>query len=164
MQAKRFGILLLAAATCTGCDQATKQLARTFLEGEAPVSFLSDSLRLVYAENAGAFLGLGANWPGALRDALFLAGVPLMLVLLVVYFVRFRAANMLGLAAAGLMVGGGLSNLVDRVLFEGLVTDFLNVGLGPLRTGVFNLADTAVLVGAVGLVWTSRRRPPSATV
>ena len=48
-----------------------------------------------------------------------------------------------------LIAGGGLSNLVDRLAHHGHVIDFLNVGLGPVRTGIFNLADLAITVGTV---------------
>jgi signal peptidase II len=158
MHANRLSILVVAATACTGCDQAAKHLARTYLEDRPPISLLADSLRLIHVENPGAFLGLGAAWPEALRDGIFMVGVPLILVAFAIYFVKYRAASWLGLGAAGLMIGGGLSNLIDRIAFGGFVTDFLNVGLGPLRTGIFNLADMAVLIGAAVLVLTSRDR------
>jgi signal peptidase II len=154
----RAGILVVAAAACAGCDQATKHLARTYLADSRPVSLLADSLRLIHVENAGAFLGLGASWPQGLRDAVFLLGVPLVLLAFTIYFVRYRATNWVGLAAAGLLVGGGVSNLIDRIALDGVVTDFLNIGLGPLRTGIFNVADMAVMLGAIVLVLTSRER------
>jgi signal peptidase II len=158
MLIRRLGILVIAAAACAGCDQATKHLARTYLEDRPPISLMADSLRLLHVENAGAFLGLGASWPEAARNAVFLVAVPVILIAFAAYFVRYRATNRVGLAAAGLLVGGGLSNLVDRIAFGGAVTDFLNIGLGPLRTGIFNFADTAVLVGAIVLVLTSGER------
>jgi signal peptidase II len=48
---------------------------------------------------------------------------------------------------AALICSGGLGNLIDRLTHGGYVTDFLNVGIGPLRTGIFNVADFALLVG-----------------
>ena len=48
------------------------------------------------------------------------------------------------------MFGGGVGNLIDRVLFENGVIDFLNVGIGNLRTGIFNVADMAIMTGVVG--------------
>jgi len=55
--------------------------------------------------------------------------------------------------ALALVAGGGLSNLIDRLVYDGRVTDFLNVGIGSLRTGIFNLADTAILAGALLLIF-----------
>jgi hypothetical protein len=46
---------------------------------------------------------------------------------------------------------GGLGNVIDRLARSGFVTDFLNVGIGPLRTGIFNFADFALFVG-VGII------------
>ena len=48
--------------------------------------------------------------------------------------------------------GGGLSNLIDRVTQGGNVTDFLNVGAGPIRTGIFNCADMALMLGVAILI------------
>ena len=56
------------------------------------------------------------------------------------------------LAGCGLLVSGAVGNLIDRVRFDGLVIDFLNVGLGPLRTGIFNVADMAIMAGAALVV------------
>jgi signal peptidase II len=50
--------------------------------------------------------------------------------------------------ALALLAASGLGNLIDRVMQHGLVTDFLNVGIGPLRTGIFNVAD---MVGMIGI-------------
>jgi signal peptidase II len=55
-----------------------------------------------------------------------------------------------------LFVGGGASNLFDR-LARGSVVDFMNVGFGPVRTGIFNVADMAILLGAVLVVIDSYR-------
>ena len=73
---------------------------------------------------------------------------------------RFAGPSSVGLV---LFVAGGASNWIDRVL-SGSVVDFLNVGIGPLRTGVFNVADVAIMVGA-GLVafGAARREPPTQT-
>jgi signal peptidase II len=51
--------------------------------------------------------------------------------------------------SVALIVGGGVSNLVDRLRYGGYVVDFLNVGIGPVRTGIFNVADMAIMVGVV---------------
>ena len=48
-----------------------------------------------------------------------------------------------------LILAGGIGNLIDRVSHQGLVTDFINLGIGPIRTGVFNVADIAVTTGGL---------------
>jgi signal peptidase II len=69
---------------------------------------------------------------------------------------RSGAATPYQLAALGLIVGGGLGNWIDRILHDGNVTDFVSVGLGPLRTGIFNFADVAVMAGMLWLLVASR--------
>jgi signal peptidase II len=141
----RIGVLLILLAT-VGCDRATKQAAATLL-ADAPVrSFLGDTVRLIYAENAGGFLGIGADLSVEWRLMVFTAATGLLLLALLLTAVhqRWHGARLLG---AALIVAGGASNWIDR-LATGSVIDFLNVGVGPVRTGVFNVADVAIMAGA----------------
>jgi signal peptidase II len=148
----RLATLLLAAAACAGCDQSMKYAARSYLQAHASVSIVDGTLRLTLAENPGGFLSLGAALPGPARDLLFLGVVPAVLIGFALYVAARRALGRRKVLAAALVIGGGASNLLDRVLYDGYVTDFLSIGLGPLRTGVFNIADVAVLAGAVYLI------------
>ena len=141
-------LLLVAIGATIGCDRVTKHVAATTLAEAPSRSFLADTFRLEYAENAGAFLSLGADWPRPVRTAVFGAGNALLLVFLVVAMRRgWPTRTLLGVA---LLVGGGVSNLLDRII-HGTVIDFMNVGIGPLRTGIFNVADMAIMLG-VGIV------------
>jgi signal peptidase II len=125
-------------------------MAATMLSGTANRSFLADTVRLEYVENAGAFLSLGADWPAWVRTALFGFGNAVLLSALVVIAMRrhWSRPALLGLAFC---VAGGASNLVDRLVL-GRVVDFMNVGVGPLRTGIFNVADMAIMLGAALVV------------
>jgi signal peptidase II len=142
----RMALLVLIVAT-VGCDRITKHFAEGTLAELPRQSFLADTIRLEYVENRGAFLGLGSEWPDAVRAALFTIGNGLMLTLLVLCAVRLRWSGPL-LVGACLFVAGGISNLADRVM-RGSVIDFMNVGVGPLRTGIFNVADLAIMAGAI---------------
>jgi signal peptidase II len=57
-----------------------------------------------------------------------------------------------------MMVGGGLSNWFDRLVNEGRVVDFMNLGIGSFRTGIFNVADVAIMAGAAVMVFGSSER------
>jgi signal peptidase II len=149
-------LLALAAAT-VGCDRVTKHIATRVLEGEPTRSYLGDTVRLGYSENLGGFLGLGAGLPDGVRTAIFTVATGLVLVALTVVAVRGRWAG-LKLAALVLFVAGGASNWIDRAV-RGSVVDFLNVGLGPLRTGIFNVADMAIMLGVALLLFAELRRP-----
>lgn len=140
-----------------GCDHATKQVAIDALVPGHGISWLGGFVHFELVTNPGAFLSLGADLPTPLRHALLLGLVPLLLAGLVGFVWRAPATTTLQAAAFGLIAGGGLSNWLDRVLGGGAVIDFVSVGLGPLRTGIFNLADVAIVVGALLLLATSLR-------
>ena len=61
--------------------------------------------------------------------------------------------------ARSLVLSGGLGNLVDRIINDGRVIDFMNIGIGSLRAGIFNVADVYITVGVVVLVFQSLQRP-----
>jgi signal peptidase II len=132
-----------------GCDRVTKHFVERELAGHPRQSYIGDVLRLEYAENRGAFLSLGAELPARVRTLVLSGGTALTLLLLGALLARrsMTASTLVGLS---LVWGGGFSNLADRVL-TGHVVDFLNLGVGPLRTGIFNVADIAITMG-VGLV------------
>jgi signal peptidase II len=147
-----------------GCDQVTKQIARTELRTEPRQSFLADTFRLDYAENPGAFLGLGGTLPGSLQFWLLTIGVGGLLLAMLVYLLWSRNLHTAPSIGLAMMVAGGLSNWFDRLMNEGRVVDFLNLGIGSLRTGIFNVADVAIMAGAAVLVFGSskpRRDPPA---
>ena len=138
-----FGILF----SCVGCDQATKSVAKAYLSETQTIVLLGDTVRLQLAKNYGAFLSLGASIGEASRGALMSVVVGLVLAALLAYLFVSKPENpIIGMAVA-LIVGGGVSNLIDRLRYGGYVVDFLNVGVGPLRTGIFNVADMAIMVG-----------------
>ena len=139
----------LAVLATVGCDRVTKQAAATILANTPERSYLADTLRLTYAVNVGGFLSVGAGLPVERRTLVFTIATGLLLLGLAIAAVRRRWAGMRLLAAA-LIVSGGASNWIDRAA-NGSVIDFLNVGIGPVRTGIFNVADVAIL-GGVGLV------------
>ena len=149
-------IVLLAIAVATiGCDRVTKHIAVTSLAETPGRSFFADTVRLEYAENSGGFLSLGANLPIAVRTAIFTIGTGLILVGTLIAAARLRLTGW-PLVGLTLLWAGGASNWVDRVA-RGSVVDFLNVGFGELRTGIFNVADVAVLLGACMLASACRR-------
>jgi signal peptidase II len=151
---------VLVMAATIGCDRATKILASaTIADGERR-SFLADTVRLQYVENHGAFLGLGRQMGERARFWLLLVATGALLAIAAAITLRSPARTPGEALALSLLVGGGSSNLADRALRDGAVIDFLNVGLGPLRTGIFNVADLAITTGAVVLVaggWLARR-------
>jgi signal peptidase II len=159
MKTFRRGVLicLLLAATA-GCDRVTKHFAVTTLAGLPGQSYLGDTVRLDYHENPGGFLSAGATWRPEVRTAVFQVANGIFLLATLIVAVRSQWSR---LAAVGLIlfVAGGLSNLIDRIAL-GSVIDFLNIGVGPWRTGIFNVADVAIMTGVALLAverWRQRR-------
>ena len=150
----------MALTACVGCDQSTKFAAKSLLHPGEIHSYLGDTVRIVYAENSGAFLGLGASLPSQVRTALFVVIASCLLFGIAFYTIRKTTLGLAELSAAALIIGGGVGNLIDRVLNSGAVVDFLNVGIGSLRTGIFNVADMALMLG-VAIYLFSQREPAS---
>ncbi len=151
----RLAFLAIVLITCVGCDQATKQLAVDHLKGPPPqfYSFFGDTFRIQYAENPGAFLGLAKNLPPDARFWLLTVvnGVVLAFVGTIIFF--RTDIDRLSMIALTLIFAGGIGNLIDRATTQnGVVIDFLNLGIGGLRTGVFNVADMAITAGFVLLL------------
>jgi signal peptidase II len=145
----KLAVLGIVLATI-GCYRATKRLALEHLADRPGHHYLADTVRLQFIENRGGFLGLGSDLPEPARTGLFVLGTGLLLVGVLAVALRYGAP---GPAFAGLALlwAGGASNLFDRVA-RGSVVDFLNVGVGPLRTGIFNVADVAIMVGCALLL------------
>lgn len=152
----KLSLLVLILLSCIGCDQSTKYTAKYFLEDRGVYSFIGDTFRLGYSENTGAFLGLGSSLPENIRTLLFSVLVSLFLLAFFIYTIRSRKISRTGVIASGLIIGGGFSNLIDRLVNDGAVIDFLNLGIGSLRTGIFNVADMAIMLGAVLMLWYER--------
>jgi signal peptidase II len=161
---KHLGIVVCTLLGCVGCDQTTKSLARDYLQNHAAISFLGDLFRLQYAQNPGGFLSVGATLPSPWGIVLFtLGGSVLVLAFLLYAWAALRSTRLRAVAAC-LICAGGLGNLTDRIRNDGYVVDFLNVGVGGLRTGIFNVADVALLAGVALLAvsYLPARRPARA--
>jgi signal peptidase II len=157
----RLLLVTLVLVGVIGCDRATKSLAVASLADGQRHSYLADTVRLQYVENHGAFLGLGRDLGERARFWVLLVGTAVLLVMATALTFRSPRKTAVEALAWALLLGGGLSNLADRALREGAVVDFLNVGLGPLRTGIFNVADVGITAGTlllIGGAWLGRDR------
>jgi signal peptidase II len=146
-------VLFAALSSATiGCDRVAKAAASDALRDGAPRDYAGGLLRLGYAENTGAFLGLGGNLDPTLRTGLLGIAAAIGIAVTAAVLLKRRAEiRSSTLVAVTLIVSGGAANVFDR-LVRGYVVDFAIVGLGPLRTGVFNLADVAITAGALVLL------------
>ncbi|MCM2281662.1 MAG: signal peptidase II [Bdellovibrionaceae bacterium] len=146
------GALLMIATV--GCDQVTKNIAQDRLIDAAPLEYLGGLFTLQYAENTGAFLSFGAGFHPDARFWIFTIGAALLLVPAAIYLLR-GPIGWWTCCGLSLLIGGGVGNLIDRATI-GYVIDFMNISLGPVRTGIFNIADVAIVIGTAILIFRSR--------
>lgn len=148
-KATRYTLLFACLLFCVGCDQYTKKIAVEKLKYEPPVTYLNNTFRMEYAENTGAFLSVGSRLSKPIRFFLLVVANAAFLLLVMGMLVFRWQMPLLQFIALSLLLAGGIGNLIDRVFLNGIVIDFLNIGFGPLRTGIFNVADMAITGGAL---------------
>jgi signal peptidase II len=134
-------------------DQWTKSLARETLS-DLPQHYAGGVLTFLLTENEGAFLSLGAHLPASARMALFAVAVSIAVIVALFLLLTSRVRGLDAMAVA-MIAGGGIGNLIDRLVRHGRVTDFLLLSAGPLHTGIFNVADMAITGGVIWLLVSS---------
>lgn len=156
--ALRLALVCSCVVPCVACDQVTKVLAAQVLES-GPIEFFGGLVQFRLVHNTGAFLSLGAHLPEWVRDVLFQVVVPLLLATVVIVLLRSMAPTRMALVGTSLILGGGIGNFIDRTLHEGGVIDFVSIGFSGLRTGIFNVADVAIVAGVLMVMWQQRKLP-----
>lgn len=136
----------------------TKVLVDAFLSPGSSIPLLGLYLRLVYVRNPGAAFGLFRD-----SDAPFVVISIAASVLVLLYLLLVPPRRVLARQALGLILGGAVGNMIDRLLRSGEVIDFIEVGVSArLRWPAFNVADIGVTLGVVLLVveflWDARNR------
>lgn len=130
-------------------DLFTKLLVQRTLHLYESIPVLGDFFRLTYIYNPGAAFGLHL---GPYSRYIFLTLAFVALGVLMVMYRHTPAADRVRLFAIGAIAGGALGNVIDRIRSPEGVVDFLDFGIGALRWPVFNIADTAVTIGAILLL------------
>jgi signal peptidase II len=140
----------LTAALVLALDIVTKGWAENTLLPHAPHRVLGDWVRLTLAYNPGAAFGMSVG-P---MSRIFFGGIAIV-ALIVLWRIQHSAlpGEKLKPIATGLVWGGALGNLIDRIRSPRGVVDFIDIGMGSTRFWTFNVADSAVSVGAILLAW-----------
>lgn len=130
-------------------DQLSKWLVVALLQGKESFYVIPGVLRFTYVENDGAAFGMldDHRW-------VFLVLSTVMIIALIFYIVKYKPSSKWVMTSLILIVGGGIGNMIDRILL-GYVIDFIDFCAFPqLWRWVFNIADSAVCVGTFMLsVW-----------
>ncbi len=148
--------LYATAAAAYAADRLTKLWAEHALAERRPIEVIPGVLRFTYTTNSGGAFGLGGSAP-------LLFAVATLVVSVVIVAYSFRMRYPLISVSLGLVLGGALGNLTDRInltdrmlrgnVFAGRVVDFVDLRVWP----VFNLADSAIVVGAILLLLATAR-------
>jgi len=141
----RWPIFLGLAISIVVLDQLAKAWIVANVDPVRPVQVVDDLLRLVYSRNTGALFGL-------FRDNATLFGAVSIAVIVAIAGYHARAPRSTWMSVAlGLLLGGAIGNLVDR-LTRGHVVDFVDAGIGDLRFYTFNVADSAISLALLLLI------------
>jgi signal peptidase II len=145
--ARALPVLLGTAAIVVAVDQATKEIAVRSLS-DGPVDLIEGILTLRLTFNSGGAFGLLQGRPG-----LFLAASLLIAVVILLWARNLEHRSWA--LPLGFILGGGLGNVADRLFrpYRGHVVDFVDLHVWP----VFNVADSAIVIGVCLLFWLSAR-------
>lgn len=156
---RRTGVLLVVAVLAYALDLLSKLWVVTSLEGHEPIEVIGHYLRLEAVRNGGAAFGFGQGM--TIVFTCIAVGV-----IVVIFRVARKLYSVPWAIALGLLLGGAIGNLTDRVFrspgfLEGHVVDFI----APIHFAVFNLADSAIVCGGILIVLLSfRGLDPDGTV
>lgn len=136
---------LVIAAVVVVLDQISKAWLVANVSPGQVLDVVGDAVRLIFSRNSGALFGL-------FRDNAVAFGIVSLGVVGLIVLYHARSGRSLYLSIAlGLLLGGALGNLIDRLRL-GYVVDFVDVGIGDLRFYTFNVADSAISTAIVLLV------------
>jgi len=157
---KQILIVIITFAINVALDQITKLIAVLYIKGNEPLYLLKKTIMIAYTENSGAFLSMGSNWPVIIKYSVLVI-IPIIVCLYGLYYCIIKEKNITKVILLVSIIGGGLSNLIDRFINDFKVVDFLNFGIGSLRTGILNVADLSVTFGAIFfMIYEFRQKKP----
>ena len=130
-------------------DQFSKFLIRQNVDQYSEIKLIGDYFILTNVENSGAFLGMGSDFSPFVKTIFLLILPVIVLIFIMIYVYRDKQIYKISLIGFCFIIGGGIANIYDRILY-GSVTDFLFIDLGGIfKTGIFNIADLSVTTGMI---------------
>ena len=120
--------------------------------GKGQINVIKDYFQLIWVENEGAFLGMGSDMNPTLKLIFLLILPTLVLAYVIYYIVKTKELDRLSLIAFCCIIGGGIANVFDRIVYR-QVTDFFFIKITEtIKTGIFNVADLSVTTGMIMLL------------
>jgi len=149
--------MLLVASIVGGIlflDQVTKTLVAQSLEIGQHIPILAGFFDLTHMRNPGAAFSFLAQAPEWFRQPFFLVATGVAIVALLFFILYAQEEGTLLVVAAASILGGAIGNLIDRLLY-GEVIDFLLFYWRDWAWPAFNVADSCITLGVIGLLWAS---------
>lgn len=142
------GLLLLISAVVFSIDYATKRMINHYIPTGVPIPVIPGFLRLTHVLNTGAAFSIleGSNSPQAVRYGLIAFSVIAAVIVFVMLW-RVGRTFSVGAVALALILGGALGNLYDRIVYHHVI-DFIEVKIVHYHWPDFNVADSAIVIGA----------------
>jgi signal peptidase II len=135
------GVVVIAVILC---DQILKIWVEANISFYRPVKIIGNLLRLILAHNPYLIFGI------PVRNPIVYYVLPVIGILVVIYL-AFKTRRKFLIIAFGLIIGGAIGNLIDRVRL-GYVIDFIDMGIKNLRWATYNIADAAIDIGLVMII------------
>jgi len=155
MKLSRSIFIILLIIVNIALDQISKFWIRANVETNETINLIGDKFIMTKVENKGAFLGMGSDLNPTIRLIVLLILPSAVLLFVLRYVFINKSIDKISLIGFCCIIGGGLANLYDRIVY-GEVTDFLHIDLGGVfRTGIFNIADMSVMLGMGLLIYAS---------
>jgi len=161
---KRSLYIIIVIVATIAIDQLSKIWVRANIQPRTDIQLgeriqlIGDKFLMMNVENSGAFLGMGSDLNPTLRIILLLIVPIIVLGFVLLHIFKDKTMDNWSLFAFSSIIGGGLANVFDRIVY-GSVTDFFYIDLGGVfRTGIFNMADMSVTTGMIILLFVSFRK------
>lgn len=148
----RIALTVITVLLIISIDQFSKNLVRTNIGILEKIAVIEPYISFLRVENSGAFLSSGEGAEQEIKF-LLLALLPSigLLITLVISIYRNKQLSYCSALGLNLLIGGGISNIIDRFIYQS-VTDFIHISIGPIKMGIFNIADTAIFMGMILLL------------
>jgi signal peptidase II len=143
-------IIFILASIIIVIDQISKYyIIKNFELGDS-VNILNEFIKLTYIKNPGGAFSIFSNFSYSFRMIFFIVISILVVILIILYYNKIKKLTMK--IATGLLLGGTLGNLIDRIKF-GEVIDFIDIGISKYRWPTFNLADVSICTGVIIIIF-----------
>ncbi len=149
MKPSRSIFIIVLIAVNIALDQISKVTVRTYVSTKSQTEIIGSYFTMHNVENKGAFLGMGSDLNPTIKIIVLLILPIIVLGFVTRYLFREKSMDRLTLIGFACIIGGGIANVFDRIVY-GSVTDFFHIDLGGVfRTGIFNVADMSVTFGMI---------------